>query len=65
MNEKLAALVEAFDRALTVQELARILHVSPMSVYRRAHAGLIPAFRGIGSRVLFDPADTAAWLRQQ
>jgi excisionase family DNA binding protein len=64
MNEKLAALIESFDTALTVNQLAKILAVSAMSIYRRAAAGLIPCFHQ-GSSVRFDPGDVAAWLRLQ
>lgn len=55
--------VRAMSRALTVRELANLVHVSERLIYRMAADGTIPSLRICGS-VRFDPAATAAWLRQ-
>ena len=64
MNERLAQLIEVMDHALTVNQVAKLLSVSPMSIYRRAASGRIPCFH-MGSAVRFDPGDLAAWVRAQ
>jgi excisionase family DNA binding protein len=56
--------VEQLDHALTAAELARLLNVNPITIYRLAQQGRIPAFR-IGSAVRFDPRALASWLRKQ
>jgi len=45
-------------------ELATILSVSKITIYKRAKAGEIPSFQ-IGTSVRFDPAEVAKWLRTQ
>ncbi len=56
--------IEKTERALTAQELAAILHVSTMSIYRTAKCNALPSFR-IGSSLRFDPKVVANWLREQ
>jgi excisionase family DNA binding protein len=51
-------------QALTVKELTALLNVGKSAIYEMAKAGRIPHIR-LGSIVRFDPATTAAWLRQQ
>jgi excisionase family DNA binding protein len=60
----LADRVEGTDHALTADELARLLTVSRITVFKQAKAGRIPSFR-IGTCVRFDPKITADWLRGQ
>ena len=56
--------IEQLDHALTASELARILKVHKLTIYRQAHSGTLPCFR-IGTAVRFDPRAVAAWLRAQ
>jgi excisionase family DNA binding protein len=51
-------------RALTAPELARILNVSKITIFKQAKARRIPSFR-IGTCVRFDPRAVANWLRAQ
>ncbi len=60
----LADRIEQMGRALTADELAKMLNVSRVTVFKQARAGRIPSFR-IGTCVRFDPRTTAAWLRKQ
>jgi excisionase family DNA binding protein len=55
--------IEKFDHALTAIELAELLAVSRITVFKLARAGRIPCFR-IGSCVRFDPRAVAQWLRK-
>jgi excisionase family DNA binding protein len=58
----LADQVENTGRALTADELARLLSVSRITIFKQAKAGRIPSFR-IGTCVRFDPSAVAKWLR--
>lgn len=60
----LADRIERMGRALTAQELARILNVSKITIFKQAKARRIPSFR-IGTCVRFDPRAVANWLRAQ
>ena len=60
----LADRIERMGRALTAPELARILNVSKITIFKQAKAGRIPSFR-IGTCVRFDPRAVANWLRAQ
>jgi excisionase family DNA binding protein len=55
----------AVRKLLTPQQVARLLNVSPRTVYRKAAAGQIPAFR-IGDRpgeaVPIDATELEDWL---
>jgi len=55
--------IERIDRALTADELARMLTVSRITIFKQAKAGRIPSFR-IGTCVRFDPKSVARWLRE-
>jgi len=55
--------IEKFDHALTAVELAKLLAVSRVTVFKLARAGRIPCFR-IGTCVRFDPRAVANWLRR-
>ena len=63
-GQTLADQIERIDRALTAKELARILSVSTITIFKQAKAGRIPCFR-IGTCVRFDPRAVANWLRAQ
>jgi excisionase family DNA binding protein len=54
--------IERVGRALTANELASMLTVSRITIFKQAKAGLIPSFR-IGTCVRFDPTSVARWLR--
>ncbi len=57
----LASKIHARERAMTADELARILNVSRLTILRRAKRGTIPSFR-VGGAVRFDPANISRWL---
>jgi excisionase family DNA binding protein len=59
----LADRIERIDRALTAGELASILTVSRITIFKQAKAGRIPSFR-IGTCVRFDPKSVGTWLRK-
>jgi excisionase family DNA binding protein len=59
----LADRIERIDRALTADELASMLTVSRITIFKQAKAGRIPSFR-IGTCVRFDPKSVGTWLRQ-
>jgi excisionase family DNA binding protein len=60
----LADRIERYERALTAEELAKLLTVSKVTIFKQAKAGRIPSFR-IGTCVRFDPRAVARWLRSQ
>jgi excisionase family DNA binding protein len=51
-------------KALTAYELAELLSVSAISVFRLAKKGVLPAFR-VGTSLRFCPAAIARWLRER
>jgi excisionase family DNA binding protein len=59
----LADRVERMGRALTANELAEMLAVSKITIFKHAKAGRIPSFR-VGTCVRFDPRSVAQWLRR-
>ena len=59
----LADRIERVGRALTANELAEMLTVSKITIFKQAKAGRIPSFR-IGTCVRFDPRAVAQWLRR-
>jgi excisionase family DNA binding protein len=59
----LANRIERMGRALTADELAEMLTVSRITIFKLAKTGRIPCFR-IGTCVRFDPRAVAAWLRK-
>ena len=54
--------IEKIKHAMTAREVAELLAVSPITVYKMAKAGNLPNFR-IGTAVRFDPREVAEWLR--
>jgi excisionase family DNA binding protein len=60
----LADRIERIGRALTAKELAEMLSVSKITIFKQAKAGRIPCFH-IGTCVRFDPRTVANWLRAQ
>ena len=55
--------IEKTGRALTAEELAKLLSVSKVTIFKHAAAGRIPSFR-VGTCVRFDPTAVAQWLRK-
>jgi excisionase family DNA binding protein len=55
--------IEKIGRAITAVELAELLAISRVTVFKLAKAGRIPCFR-VGSCVRFDPRAIANWLRK-
>ncbi|MGH9521053.1 MAG: helix-turn-helix domain-containing protein [Terriglobales bacterium] len=54
----------AIDRALTAPELATLLNVHKLTIYRAVKEGRLPAFR-IFSCLRFDPRSVAQWLNER
>jgi excisionase family DNA binding protein len=59
----LADRIERIGRALTANELAEMLTVSRITIFKQAKAGRIPSFR-VGTCVRFDPRSVSQWLRR-
>ena len=55
--------IESYRHALQASELARLLAVSKITIFKMAKAGRIPSFR-VGTCVRFDPRKVADWLRK-
>jgi len=55
--------LEKMAHALTAKNLAQLLQVSQVTIYKLAQAHKLPSFR-IGTAVRFDPRAVAQWLRQ-
>ena len=60
----LAEKIERVEGAMTAEQLAKMLNVSKITIFKLAKAGRIPSFR-IGTCVRFDPKTVAKWLRLQ
>lgn len=60
--KSLADQIESHRHALKAAELAQLLCVSKITVFKWARAGRIPSFR-VGTCVRFDPRAVAKWLR--
>ena len=56
--------LEKMGHALTADDLAELLSVSKVQVYKLASERKIPSFR-IGMSLRFDPHSVAAWLRER
>ena len=59
----LAEQLEKVGHAITAQDLAELLRVSAITIYKLAKTNKLPSFR-IGTAVRFDPQMVAEWLRQ-
>jgi excisionase family DNA binding protein len=55
--------IEKIPHALTAVEIAELLGVSRILIYKLAKANRLPCFR-IGGCVRFDPRQIAQWLRR-
>ena len=56
--------IAGFGKAMSAEQLAGILGVSEITVYKHAKAGKIPSFR-IGTCVRFCPQTVAQWVVKQ
>jgi excisionase family DNA binding protein len=56
--------IATFDRAMSAADIAGILGISEITVYKHAKAGKIPCFR-IGTCVRFCPQTVANWIARQ
>jgi excisionase family DNA binding protein len=63
-ENKLADMVEAFENAITVQQLATILQCSRREIYKLVEQKRIPALR-LGTMIRLDPGQIAEWLRSK
>jgi excisionase family DNA binding protein len=61
--ETLADQIANFEAAMTAKQLAQLLSVSAVSVFKLAKRGTLPSFR-VGTCVRFCPAAIARWLRE-
>jgi excisionase family DNA binding protein len=57
-------MIAKHGRAMTANELAEILAVSPITIYKQASKGIIPSFR-VGTAVRFSPREVADWIAKQ
>jgi excisionase family DNA binding protein len=53
-----------YGKALNAEQLADLLGVSEITIYKHAKAGKIPSFR-IGTCVRFCPKTVADWIARQ
>lgn len=56
--------IQRINHALTAAELAELLAVSRITIFKHAAAGRIPSFR-LGTCVRFEPKSVANWLRRK
>jgi excisionase family DNA binding protein len=63
LSRSLPEQLEKMAHALTAKNLAQLLQVSEVTIYKLAKAHKLPSFR-IGTAVRFDPRAVAQWLRQ-
>jgi excisionase family DNA binding protein len=56
--------LKSMNRALTVKELANLLHLGKTVIYDMVRRGAIPSLR-FGYTVRFDPHEVADWLEHR
>jgi excisionase family DNA binding protein len=62
VNASLTERIEHAGHALTAKDLAHLLNVSAITLFKHCKAGRIPCFR-IGTSVRFEPIAVARWLK--
>lgn len=62
VSRSLPEQVEKMAHALTAKNLAQLLQVSEVTIYKLAKVHKLPSFR-IGTAIRFDPRAVAQWLR--
>jgi excisionase family DNA binding protein len=63
-ENKLAAMVEAYETAITAAQLAMILQCSRREIYKLIDEKRIPALR-VGTMIRLDPYQIAEWIRSK
>lgn len=63
-DNSMVAEIRSKKKPLTVKQLADIIPFSIFTIYQWAKENKIPNMR-IGSKVLFDPQQTAEWLKER
>jgi len=63
-GKSLTDVIESYRHALKAAELAELLAVSKITIFKLAKAGRIPCFH-VGTSVRFDPRAVARWLRER
>jgi excisionase family DNA binding protein len=63
-ENKLAAMVEAYETAITAAQLATILQCSRREIYKLIDEKRIPALR-VGTMIRLDPYQIAEWIRSK
>jgi excisionase family DNA binding protein len=63
-SNSLAGMVEEYETAITVQQLATILQCSRGQIYKLIDEKRLPALR-VGTLVRLDPAQIAEWIRSK
>jgi len=53
--------IAAFGKAMTAEQLADVLGISAITIYKHAKAGKIPSFR-VGTCVRFCPKAVSDWM---
>jgi len=61
---KISERIASHTKALTADELADIMNIDRVTVYRQAKEGILPSFR-IGTCVRFCPRTVSEWLGKQ
>jgi excisionase family DNA binding protein len=56
--------IASFGKALNAEQLADILGMSEVTIYKHAKAGKIPSFR-VGTCVRFCPKEVSEWISKQ
>ena len=56
--------IEQSDHCFTAAELARLLNVHKLTIYRNVKAGRLKAFY-VGASLRIQPSAAAAWLRER
>jgi excisionase family DNA binding protein len=64
MSASLPEQLEQLGHAISAPELARLLNVHKLTIYRLAQTGTLPCFR-VGTCVRFEPRAVADWLRER
>jgi excisionase family DNA binding protein len=63
-DNKLAAMVESFETAITAAQLAAILQCSRREIYKLIDEKRIPALK-VGTMIRLDPFQVAEWIRSK
>jgi len=59
------ALEGTVEQLLRIEDLAAMLQTTPQAIHTQRHRGVGPKGVRVGKRVLYRPADVAAWLEER